>query len=102
MWHTTQPWPVWMPAGLFTCVVAACQILMGIVEHRRWGKGRKSEWRRQWWEAHSRREGLVVRAEFVSRVVLHFVSEPRQQVWVWTQSVLGDAHGDSFMSHPAK
>lgn len=44
----------------------------------------------------------MVRAEFVSRVVLHFVSEPRQQGWVWTQSVLGDAHGDSFMSHPAK
>lgn len=31
--------------------------------------------------------------------VLHFVSEPRHQGWVWTQSVPGDAHRNSFMSH---
>ena len=41
----------------------------------------------------------MVRTEFGTRVVLHFVLEPRQQGWVWTQSVPSDAHGDSFMSH---
>lgn len=104
MWHTTQPWPAWVPAGLFPSVAAACQTLVGIVEHGRWRKGRKGEWRRQWWEAHSRREGLVwgfaqIRTEFGSRVVLHFVSEPRQQGLVWTQSVPGNVRKDSFMSH---
>lgn len=104
MWHTALPWPVWMPAGLFPSVVAAHQTLVRIGEHRRWAKSCKGECRRQWWEADSRKEGLVwgfvqVRTEFGSSVVLHFVSEPRQQGWVWTQSVPGNAHKVSFMSH---
>lgn len=73
MWHTAQPWPACMPAGLFPCVVAACQTLGGIVEEcGRWGKGCKGKW-----EAHRRREGLVrgfaqVRTELGSNIVLLF------------------------------